>query len=118
MSQTLEQQKQKQRRKSPRRRPRPSTKVTCRKGSLGLGPNYAAALLDVSDSGTRLLLKTEMQPGQEVQVSYIGPTCVREVVRNGFIIWSLPTADGSYCVGIEFEKRLEYATLLDLSRLL
>lgn len=109
--------KQRQRRVAQRRKPRPSTRITCRKGSLGLGPNYAAALLDVSENGMRLVVNTELQPRQEVQVSLLGPACMREVVRNGLVVWSVATADGAYCIGIEFEKRLEYAALLDLTKL-
>lgn len=116
MTQTAAQQKQ--RRIAPRRKPRPSTRITCRKGNLGLGPNYAATLLDVSESGMRLVVNTEFKAQQEVQVSLLGPACMREVVRNGIVVWSLPTADGAYCVGIAFEKRLDYTALQDFTKLL
>src|SRR5256885_2178544 len=47
----------KNRRANPRRAPKGSTRVTCRRGSLGLGPNLALSLLDVSETGARLLVK-------------------------------------------------------------
>src|SRR5262249_19188150 len=39
--------------------------VSCLEGSMGLGPNLAIALLDISESGARLLIKQPLKKGQE-----------------------------------------------------
>lgn len=105
-----------QRRAAPRRSPKGTTKVICRKGSLGLGPNLARALLDLSVGGVRLLVKEELRSGDEVEVTLSSPSTRRDIVRVAEIVWAVPVADGSYCVGVAFQKRLDHALLHDLSR--
>ena len=107
----------KQRRGSARRRPKGGTKAVCRRGAMGLGPNLALAVLDVSEAGARLLLGAALPKGQEVEISLAGPGIQRDVTRLGEVVWSVQTADGSHCVGIRFHKRIEYSSLQDLSHL-
>ena len=53
-----------------RRRPaRGRVRVVCQKGAMGLGVNLAVALLDVSESGARLILSGPLQRGQEVSLT-------------------------------------------------
>jgi hypothetical protein len=73
--------------------------------------------LDISETGARLLVKEPLQTGQEVEVCLAGPAGFREIKALARVVWSLATADGAFCVGVQFEKRLPYATLQDLSRL-
>jgi hypothetical protein len=108
--------KQRQRRVAPRRKPKGGTRIACRKGSMGLGPNLAQALLDLSEGGVRLLLGAALAPGQEVEVSLSAPGVTRDVKRLGEVAWCIPAAPGGYCVGIRFTKRLDHATLRDLSQ--
>src|SRR5687767_13410740 len=105
------------RRLSPRRTAKSGTKVECRKGTMGLGANLAVGLLDVSESGSRLLLKTALEPNQEVEVVLLAVGQVREVKMPGRVVWCVEAADGRHCVGIHFDKRLNYATLQDLGSL-
>jgi PilZ domain len=102
------------RRLSTRRRPKVRIRVVCRKGALDLGPNVAESLLDVSEEGARLLLNQPLLVNQEVTVGLEGPNHRRPVLRVGIIVWSVPAADGGYCVGVTFEKRLPYRDLLYL----
>lgn len=108
--------KPRNRRLAMRREPKRSSKITFRKGVLGLGPNHALTMLDLSESGVRLLSKTEVKVGEDVEVGLLPPGGAREVVRKGRVIWVVPTAEGTFCVGVEFAKRLDYSALLDLSR--
>jgi hypothetical protein len=105
-----------ERRGSPRRVAKGNTKVTCRRGTLGLGKNLALSLLDISESGARLRTRESLTLGQEVEVSLLPPGCVREHKVAGCIIWCVPTADGTYVAGVRFEKRLDYSALQDLGR--
>ena len=73
-------------RKSPRRPPRGATKVVCRKGTLGLGPNLGVRLLDVSEGGVRLLVKTELVKGDGVEVVLVPPAGGKDVVRRGEVV--------------------------------
>jgi hypothetical protein len=56
-----------------------------------------------------------LQPEQEVEVSLLPPAGLREIVRKGAVVWCIPTESGEFCIGIKFEKRLEYALVCDLS---
>jgi c-di-GMP-binding flagellar brake protein YcgR len=104
-----------QRRLSLRRSPKRSSRVRCRKGALGLGPNLALRLLDISEGGVRLIVASPLEPQQEVEISLLPPAALREVVRKGAVVWSIPTESGEFCIGIKFEKRLDYAVVCDLS---
>lgn len=107
----------KNRRANPRRAPKGSTRVTCRRGSLGLGPDLALSLLDVSETGARLLVKEPLAIGQEVELGLLAPGCVREYLLPGVVVWAIETAAGGHCVGFQFQKRLSYSALQDLGRL-
>jgi hypothetical protein len=100
-----------------RRPARGGSKVTCRKGVLGLGPNLAVSLLDVSETGVRLLITEALQPRQEVEVCLLAPGHVREIKHAGQVVWAVATADGAHCVGILFDRQIPYSAVLDLGRL-
>jgi hypothetical protein len=100
-----------------RRTSKRSSKATCRKGTLGLGPDIAVRVLDLSEGGIRLLVKTPLKMGQDVEVGLLAPGGIREVLRKGKVVWVVPTAEGECCVGVQFEKHLDYPVLVDLSSL-
>ena len=104
------------RRLSMRRRAKGSSKVTCRKGVLGLGPNYALKLLDLSEGGACFVARELMTKGQEVELSLLAPGGSREVVRKGQVAWAVEV-EGKYHIGVSFDKRLEYAVVTQLGTL-
>jgi hypothetical protein len=106
----------KNRRLTPRRRAKNSSRVTCIKGALGLGANLGVKLLDVSETGARLVVKEALNPGQEVELNLEAPGGGRPVRLPAEVIWSVPTADGQHCVGTSFHKRLSYADLQHLGQ--
>jgi PilZ domain len=108
----------KQRRTAPRRKPKGSTRVACRKGALGLGPNLARSILDLSEGGIRLVVKSPLKLGDEVEVSLGAPGGLGDVSRKGDVVWVVPAADGTWCIGVAFQKRLDYSCLQDLCRFL
>jgi hypothetical protein len=105
-------------RRASRRAPlRGSIRVECRKGSLGLGPDLTAAALDISETGARLILKSSLPLGQEVEVLVHGAGGHgRPLKRAGRIIWAFPTDDGLCCVGVRFDGQVPFADLQNLTR--
>ena len=100
-----------------RRRPAKSrVKVVCRRGALDLGPDLAVALLDLAETGARLVVKDALLPGREVSLSLAGQSTLRPIPRVGNVAWCVPAADGTFCVGVSFQKRLPYRDFLELSR--
>lgn len=96
------------RRRSQRRKPRTSVKVECRKGAYGMGANLAADLLDISDSGVRMIVKQQLDVKTEVEVVVNGYGMKQAIKRVGNVRWQLKLDSGLFCIGIEFQKRIDY----------
>jgi hypothetical protein len=96
------------RRRSQRRKPRTSVKVECRKGAHGLGANLAKTLLDVSDSGVRLIVSKELDLQGEVEIVIGGYGMKAPIKRLGTVRWQLKLENGLFCVGVEFNKHIDY----------
>jgi hypothetical protein len=101
----------KNRRAARRFPPRGKVKVTCHRGSSDLGASLAIGLLDVSESGARLLVRTALERDQEVSLTLEGMGHLRPLKITGRIVWCLPTATGQFCVGTRFDKFLPYREL-------
>jgi hypothetical protein len=98
------------------RRPTKSkVKVICRKGAMDMGPNLAKTVLDVSESGVRLLSNVPLEIGQEVTISLEGVSHMRPIVRTGKVSWAVRTAEGDCCVGISLDKYLAYQDIRHLT---
>ena len=91
-----------------RRLARPSVKVTCHRGSSGLGPNLAKRLLDVSEFGVRLIVNVPLKVGEEMSITLMGVLQMRPVAVVGTVVWLSQTADGDYQVGVKLEKALSH----------
>jgi hypothetical protein len=106
--------KTKNRRLNRRRPAKRSVQVACRKGALGLGPNLAVAVLDLSEEGARLLLKAELPPRQEVELDLTAPGVSRPWVTMADVVRCVPVGDGTFEVGLRLRRRLSYADLSHL----
>ena len=104
-----------ERRLSPRLPTRGVLKAVCREGALEPGPNLALTVLDLSETGARLVVKQPLAPGRKVYVNLEGSDGGRPILRGGDVVWSLPTTDGTFCVGVSFHKRLQPSDLLSLT---
>jgi hypothetical protein len=93
---------------------RRTSKVECRKGSLGLGRNLTVYPLDLSETGVRLVIKEALELGSEAEVLIQGGGFAAAVKRLGRVVWCLPTPDG-HAVGLRFDKPVAYADLQALS---
>ena len=96
------------RRRSPRRKPRTSVKVECRKGAHGLGANLSVNLLDISDSGVRLIVTQELVVMAEVEIIINGYGMKQAIKRLGNIRWQVKMESGQFCTGVQFQKRIDY----------
>jgi hypothetical protein len=103
------------RRLSRRQQPKRTTKVACRVGVMGTGPNLALGILDVSETGLRLLAKSPLNIGQQVEISLEGLWQRQPLRLPAEVVWCLATSDGKQCAGIKFHKRLSYADFQSLA---
>jgi hypothetical protein len=105
------------RRSSPRRKPKASTRLTCATGKLGMGANRALSILDVSETGIRMVLKTPPKVGEEMQINLESIVDKRAHALAATVIWCATLADGNHAVGARFQKPLPYAVLQSLAYL-
>jgi hypothetical protein len=100
-----------------RRRPaRGGARVEVRRGDLGLGPNLAAGLVDVSEDGAGVRLKAEVAVGDEVTIGLGRPGGGKMLANKGLVRWCRPDPAGGYQVGLSLRRRLTHADLMDLAR--
>lgn len=94
------------RRVADRRRARRGSRVEVRRGLMGLSPNVALKLVDVSEGGAQVRLKSPMRPGEQVEVALWPPGDVQSVRGPAVICWCLPTPTGEFRVGLRLRRRL------------
>jgi hypothetical protein len=85
--------------------------VICRRGTFGLGSDLTIAILDLSETGIRLLVRDSLREREPIELSLTGPGQGRSLKLLASVIWCVPAADGTYCVGARFEKALRYMEL-------
>jgi hypothetical protein len=98
-----------------RQRPKRTTKLVCRMGRTGMGPNLAHAMLDVSESGARILATAPLAVGSVVEVSLEALWLRQPLRREAEVVWCVATADGRHAAGLQFEKLLSYAEFQSLA---
>ena len=103
------------RRRSQRRKVRTTVKMQCRKGGHGLGPNLASSLLDISESGTRLIITQPLEVMGEVEIIINGYGMKGSIKRLGNVRWQVKLENGQFCVGVEFQKSLDYRDCQNLA---
>jgi two-component system OmpR family response regulator len=96
----------KNRRTCPRRTAKAEVDVTCTTSPPAHERNLAWTILDISESGLGLLMKTPLNIGAEVSVRLRTPSSSRAVVRAGRVVWSAPATAQSYGVGVRLEERM------------
>lgn len=106
---------QKNRRGNPRRNARAKVKVGCYKGSMDMGPNLGVSLLDVSESGVRLIVKTALPGKQEVLITLEGRGHNRPIKLPGVVVWCQALEGGNCALGVRLDKFLDYRDLLEVT---
>jgi hypothetical protein len=92
------------------------SKIQCRKGRLGLGPNLVVKVLDLSETGACLIVKTALRPGDEAELLLSGPSFGRPLECPAEVVWSVALADGCHGVGLNFVKPIRSADRLRLAK--
>jgi hypothetical protein len=92
-----------------RRKPRGYSRLSCYRGPLGLGPNVALCMEDLSESGLCFLSKETLTPGHPIQVKLDNPTVRKTIVVPATVVWTNRSDNGSYRIGAAFERTLAYA---------
>ncbi len=81
-----------------------SVKVTCvKKGAENTGPNVLLVVLDLSEAGTRLVVSTTLDAGEDVIVTLEEPSCPSPLMRLGKVVWSFQLTR-AHVVGILFNE--------------
>src|SRR4051812_1813885 len=96
------------RRSSERRKPRRTVKVECRNGSHGLGPDIAVGVLDLSDTGVRMIIKSAVAVKKDVEITISGYGMMKAMKVLATIRWVVAIENGQFCIGAEFQKRIPY----------
>jgi hypothetical protein len=81
---------------------------------MGLGPNLAIALLDVSMGGARLVLSQELAIQHEIEVELEVYGLTRPMRRLANVRWQIRLDNGTFCTGVEFDRQLAYADWLHI----
>jgi hypothetical protein len=95
-------------RRSVRRAPRSSTRVVGFGGKLGLGPNIATHILDISETGARLRVREQCARGQEIELHLISISHRKPIRLHAEVIWCNVAADGEIYVGVQFRRSLPF----------
>jgi PilZ domain len=103
-----------ERRTLPRRTAKHGARAELRRGLLGMGPDLAVELVDVSQEGARIRLRAPVCPGEQVEVALWPPGGLRSLRGPAVVRWCRPAADGTAQAGVRFRTRM---TLNDLSKL-
>ena len=83
---------------------------------MGLGPDQALGLLNVSEDGLGARLKVAVAVGEEAEIVLTAPGTRKAYKLLGEVRWCHDAADGTFHVGVRLRRRLAYAELSDLAR--
>jgi PilZ domain len=93
-----------------------STRLRVYRNAMGLGPNIASSLLDLSETGLRAILKEAVTVGQQVEVNLESAASGRTLKAMAGVIWVVPGADGTFVAGLRLQKAISYGDLLALAK--
>jgi hypothetical protein len=96
------------RRASKRLAPRKKIRIECRRGLLGLGPNLALEVADVSQTGACVLTERRLANFDEVEVMLSSTTWTKPIKVQGLVVRVYPVDEQRQSVGIRFFKPLSY----------
>jgi hypothetical protein len=96
------------RRRDRRAKPRPSVKAICRIGALDLGENIGMAVLDLSETGIRLIVSRALHANQEVCITLTSATNIRPVQCPATVAWCVEATRQTWVAGVHFDKRMPY----------
>ena len=83
---------------------------------MGFGKNLVTQFLDISEGGVRIVVKEQLAPKEEVEVLILGCHLGKPIKRLANTCWCVTLETGNFCVGLEFQKRLSFAEVLQIAR--
>jgi PilZ domain len=91
-------------------------RVILRSGTLGLGPDLPAGLVDVSEDGVCVQVKAPLKPGSDAEIvlDRVGTSRPMKLVAD--VRWCAGDPSGGYRAGLRLRRRLPYRELMDLAR--
>jgi hypothetical protein len=101
------------RRVTDRRKARTGSRVEVRRGVLGMSPDLALKLVNVSEGGVQVRLVSAARAGEQVEVALWPPGKGHSVRGPAVICWCLPTPTGEFRAGLRLRRRLS-TQLVDL----
>lgn len=104
------------RRVSRRQAVRSTTRIECRLGNLGLGPNLLRSVQDLSETGMKATLTASLAPGQEVELVFSGASTGKPFKRRGVVVWTQSEGEQDYRTGLRFDAAIAYAVVSQLTR--
>ena len=106
----------KNRRLQRRRSAKGGARVVCRANAMGLGPNVAKSLLDLSEAGAHVEVTVGMMKHQEVELELCSVSLLRPIKTLAEVIWCVPYAENLFHVGLRFRRLLTFQDLQALGR--
>jgi hypothetical protein len=103
-----------ERRSEPRCQPEVAVCVTCLTSPPDPDPDLGLALLEVSRSGLRLLIRRALELGQAVTVTLRVPL-LAPIRRRAIVRWTSETEEGRCIVGLEVSPPFDEGDLARLS---
>jgi PilZ domain len=94
------------RRVTDRRRARLGSRAEVRRGVLGMSPDLALKLVDVSESGAQVRLVAAVRQGDQVEVALWPPNNAQSVRGPAVVCWCIPTPTGEFRAGLRLRRRL------------
>lgn len=83
---------------------------------MGLGPDLAAGLMDVSDDGICVRMKAPLPVRSEAEVLFERAGSSRPIKVMAEVRWCVPDPDGGYRVGLLLRHRLPFNQLMDYTK--
>lgn len=106
----------KNQRRSRRQAPKSCTRIIAYSNAFGFGKNVALQILDVSETGIRLLVKRDLPVGLEFEIK-LESAGTNSVKTTATIVWSIQATDGQWVVGASFAKPINYRDLHSLAKM-
>ena len=94
----------------------PGAMAEFRRGALGLGPDLAVTLMDVSEDGVCVHLREPVAPGEDAEVMLSRPLGGKPLKRRATILWCRPAWGRGNLVEVLFARRLSHAELSTLAQ--
>jgi c-di-GMP-binding flagellar brake protein YcgR len=102
------------RRMGVRRRVTRRVDISLRRGTLGLTPNLAIALVDVSEEGMGVRLTEALDPGAEVEIVLSFPIVSKSLKLLGEVCWCNSGPYETFLAGVRLRRRLTHLELAEL----